>query len=42
MPTHHELAQFLREFAKLSESQQDRFIYAMKQMVADLRAGRPF
>lgn len=42
MPTHDELAQFLREYAKLSESQQDRFIYAMKQLVADLRAGRPF
>jgi hypothetical protein len=42
MPTHDEFAQFLREFNKLSEAQQDAFIDAMKQMVADLRAGRPF
>ncbi len=42
MPTHEELAQFLREFAKLTEAEQDRFIDAMKQMVSDLRAGRPF
>jgi hypothetical protein len=42
MPTHDEVAQFLREFNKLSEAQQDAFIDAMKQMVTDLRASRPF
>lgn len=42
MPTHDELAQFVREFAKLTEAQQDQFIDAMKQMVADMRARRPF
>jgi len=41
MPTHEELAQFLREFARLTEAEQDRFIGVMKQMVTDLRAGRP-
>lgn len=42
MPTHEEFAQFLREFARLTESDQDRFVDAMKQMVVDLRAKRPF
>ncbi len=42
MPTHEEFAQFLREFANLSQADQDRFIAAMKQMVRDLRASRPF
>jgi hypothetical protein len=37
-----ELAQFLREFATLTESNQDRFITAMKRMVPDARAGKPF
>lgn len=42
MPTHDELAQFLREFVKLTESQQDAFIDAMKHMVADLRDRQRF
>lgn len=42
MPTHEELTQFLREFAKLTVTDQDRFIVAMKHMVSDTRAGRPF
>ena len=42
MPTHDELVQFLREFAKLSDAEQHQFIDAMKLMVADLRAGREF
>src|SRR5438045_1873793 len=42
MPTHDELAQFLREFNKLTEAEQDAFIDAMKQMVADLRTRRGF
>jgi ABC-type Fe3+-hydroxamate transport system substrate-binding protein len=42
MPAHDEWPQFLREFGKLTQAQQDQFIAAMKQMVADMRAGRPF
>jgi hypothetical protein len=42
MPTHEELAQFVREFAKLTRAEQDRFIVAMKHLVSDIRAGRPF
>lgn len=42
MPTHSELQQFVREFAKLTEAEQDQFVFAMKHMVEDLRAGRPF
>ncbi|HEV2237959.1 MAG TPA: hypothetical protein VGR57_14965 [Ktedonobacterales bacterium] len=42
MPTHEELERFLREFARLSVANQDRFILAMKHMVSDVRAGRPF
>lgn len=42
MPTHEELVQFLREFSRLREAQQDQFIDAMKRMVEDLRNGRPF
>ena len=42
MPPHEEFAQFQREFDKLPEFEQDRFILAMKRMVADLRAGQPF
>jgi hypothetical protein len=42
MPTHDEWAQFLREFGKLTQAQQDQFIEAMKRMVADLRASRLF
>ena len=40
MPTHDEMAQFLREFVKLGDVEQDLFIDAMKMMVADLRAKR--
>lgn len=42
MPTHAEFAQFLREFSKLTEAEQDAFIDAMKLMVVDLIAGRRF
>ncbi len=42
MPTHDEWSQFRREFGKLTHAQQDQFIDAMKQMVADMRARRPF
>lgn len=42
MPTHDEFAQFLREFNKLTQAQQDVFIDVMKLMVEDLRAGGSF
>jgi hypothetical protein len=42
MPTHDEFAQFVREFIALTPAQQKQFIKAMKQMVADLRAGTGF
>lgn len=42
MPTHDEEEQFLREFAKLTAAQQDRFVDAMKEMVEDLRFNRRF
>ncbi|MEO7000574.1 MAG: hypothetical protein ABI068_02060 [Ktedonobacterales bacterium] len=42
MLTHEEFSQFLREFAKLSEDEQDQFILAMKHMVEDMRDGRGF
>lgn len=42
MPTHDELGQFMREFDGLPQADQDRFIDAMKVMVADLRAGKGF
>ena len=42
MPTHDELAQFLREFSKLAQANQDLFIDAMKLMVEDVRQGAPF
>lgn len=42
MPTHEEWTQFLREFEKLTEQQQDEFILAMKQIVKDLRKRRDF
>jgi hypothetical protein len=42
MPTHEELAQFMREYLKLTVAEQDRFIVAMKHMVDDARAGKPF
>jgi len=42
MPTHDELAQFLREFATLTPAEQKRFLRAMAKMVNDLRAGHGF
>ena len=42
MPTHDELVQFLREFSKLTQDDQDLFIDAMKMMVEDLRQGGTF
>jgi hypothetical protein len=42
MPTHDEFAQFVREFTALTPAQPKQFIKAMKQMVADLRAGTGF
>lgn len=37
MPTHEELAQFLREWVKLTPQQQTLFLAAVNDMVADLR-----
>ena len=42
MPTHEELAQFLREFSALTPAQQKRFLKAVMKMVNDLRAGSGF
>ena len=42
MPKHSENEQFRREWAALSQAEQDRFIVAMKKMVADLKAGRSY
>ncbi len=42
MPTHDEFVRFLREYDKLTQTQQDAFIDAMKLMVEDLRAGGSF
>jgi hypothetical protein len=42
MPTHDEHPQFLREFGKLFQAQQDRFLNAMRHMIHDLRAGGTF
>jgi len=42
MPTHEELSQFLREFSALPASHREMFVKAMRQMVEDLRAKRPF
>jgi hypothetical protein len=39
MPTHDELPQFIREYLKLTEDEQDRFLKAMKHLVQDLRSG---
>lgn len=41
MPT-HELAQFLREWAKLTPQEQTLFLAAVAEMVDDLRAKRSF
>lgn len=42
MPTHEELAQFLREFSALTPAQQKQFLKAMTKMVNDLRARHDF
>lgn len=42
MPTYGRSAQFNREFAKLSRAEQVRFLQAVEQFVADLRAGQGF
>jgi hypothetical protein len=42
MPTHKELAQFLREYAKLTPEQQTLFLTAVRKMVEDLRTNRSF
>ena len=42
MPTHDELPQFIREYLKLTEDGQDRFLKAMKHLVQDLRSGSVF
>jgi hypothetical protein len=42
MPTHDERPLFLREFAKLTQLQQDRFLKAVGHLVAELRAHQPF
>jgi hypothetical protein len=42
LPTHDELAQFLREWSKLTDAQQTLFLAAVAEMVDDLRARRSF
>lgn len=42
MPTHEELAQFMREFSALTPAQQKQFLKAVAKMVNDMRAGRDF
>lgn len=42
MPTHDELAQFLREFAGLTPEEKTRFLAAVRKIVEDMRAGRGF
>jgi hypothetical protein len=42
MPTHEELAQFLREFTALPPYQRRQFLRAVQKLVNDLRAGQPF
>jgi hypothetical protein len=41
-PTYARKPAFAREFVKLSDQQQRRFLTAVAAMVADLKAGRPF
>lgn len=40
MPTHEEMAQFLREFGRLTPEEQIRFLVAVRKLVDDLSAGR--
>lgn len=42
MPTHEEATQFLRDLARLTLGEQTLFAAAIRKMVEDLRAGRPF
>jgi hypothetical protein len=42
MPTHEELEQFLREFAKLTPHQKTQFLTAVRKMVEDLRRNAGF
>lgn len=42
MPTHEELAQFLREYANLTPEEKTQFLTAVRKLVADLRAGMVF
>ena len=42
MPTHDELAQFLREYSALSPTAHEQFGKAVKKLVNDLRAGVSF
>jgi hypothetical protein len=41
-PTYEPLPGFVREFRRLTADQQKRFLTAVAEMVADLKAGRPF
>ncbi len=42
MPTYEPEARFLRDWARLSEEDQDRFTIARRKMVYDLKAGQGF
>ena len=42
MPTHEELAQFLRDFANLTPQEQTRFLAAVRKLVEDWRTRREF
>lgn len=42
MPTHSELPAFLRELAALTRQEQTLFAAAVRKMIADLRARKPF
>jgi hypothetical protein len=41
MPTHEEEAQFLRDFAALSEPRRARFLDALRKLVSDIKAEQP-
>ena len=40
MPTHHELAAFLRDYRALSQEQRERFLDCMPDFRADVASGR--
>lgn len=42
MPTYSAAARFLRDLAKLTDADRERFSVAVKHFVADLRAGQGF